>query len=236
MPFRRPLTAEEAVAALERKVARNATPAIVPTGGMILQPSDERRKTGSHYTPRALTEPIVRTTLKPILDRLGENPKPEQILSLKICDPAMGSGAFLVEACRQLGDALVASWRRHDSLPKLPPDEDELLHARRLIAQRCVFGVDRNPMATDLAKLSLWLSTLAKDHPFTFIDHALRTGDSLVGLTHNQIAAFHLDPTGQPPFVRERIEAAAQAGGRTTNNNSRGTRRHAGVDPTENSL
>lgn len=130
------MTTEEAVAALERKVARNATPAIVSTGGMILQPSDERRKTGSHYTPRALTEPIVRTTLKPVLERLGENPKPEQILSLKVCDPAMGSGAFLVEACRQLGDALVSSWRRHDSLPILPPDEDELLHARRLIADR----------------------------------------------------------------------------------------------------
>ena len=67
---------------------------------MVLQPSDERRRSGSHYTPRSLTEPIVETTLRPILERLGPNPTPEQILDLKVCDPAMGSGAFLVAACR----------------------------------------------------------------------------------------------------------------------------------------
>ncbi len=70
-------------------------------------------------------------------------------------------------------------------VPKdIPPDEDEILHARRIVAQRCLYGVDKNPMAVDLAKLSLWLATLAKDHPFTFLDHALRCGDSLVGLSH----------------------------------------------------
>ena len=102
---------------------------------------------------------------------MGRNPTPEQILELKVCDPAMGSGAFLVEACRQLGDELVKAWHVHDQVPKLPPDEDEILYARRLIAQRCLYGVDKNPMAVDLAKLSLWLATLAKDHPFTFLDH-----------------------------------------------------------------
>jgi len=76
----------------------------------------------------------------------------------------------------------------------LPPDEDEILYARRMIAQRCLYGVDRNPMAVDLAKLSLWLATLAKDHPFTFLDHSLRAGDSLVGLSKKQIAAFHWAP------------------------------------------
>ncbi len=159
---------------------------------MVLQPSDERRRSGSHYTPRSLTEPIVRTTLRPVLERLGaDSPTPEQILELKVCDPAMGSGAFLVETCRQLGDELVKAWHVHNQVPKLPPDEDEVLHARRLIAQRCLYGVDKNPMAVDLAKLSLWLATLAKDHPFTFLDHSLRAGDSLVGLSQKQIAAFH---------------------------------------------
>ena len=67
----------------------------------------------------------------------------------------MGSGAFLVETCRQLGDELVKAWHVHNCAPKLPPDEDEVLHARRLIAQRCLYGVDKNPMAVDLAKLSL---------------------------------------------------------------------------------
>src|ERR1022692_4728543 len=75
-------------------------PLSVATGGMYLQPTEERRRSGSHYTPRSLTEPIVRTALEPILKQLGEKPRPEQILNLKICDPAMGSGAFLVEACR----------------------------------------------------------------------------------------------------------------------------------------
>ena len=106
----------------------------------------------------------------------------------------MGSGAFLVETCRQLGDELVKAWHVHNCVPKLPPDEDEVLHARRLIAQRCLYGVDKNPMAVDLAKLSLWLATLAKDHPFTFLDHSLRCGDSLVGLSREQIAAFHWQP------------------------------------------
>ena len=106
----------------------------------------------------------------------------------------MGSGAFLVEACRQLGDALVEAWRAHGDAPSLPPDEDEVIFARRLTAQRCLYGVDKNPVAVDLAKMSLWLVTLAKDHPLTFVDHALRHGDSLVGLTRKQIEAFHWNP------------------------------------------
>lgn len=187
-------TVEALLAGLDRKIAHHATPNVVPRGAMVLQPSDERRRSGSHYTPRSLTEPIVRTTLRPILEQLGEKPRPEQILALNVCDPAMGSGAFLVEACRQLGDALVEAWHVHNCLPALPPDEDEVLHARRLIAQQCLYGVDKNPMAVDLSKLSLWLATLAKDHPFTFLDHSLRCGDSLVGLTREQIAAFHWQP------------------------------------------
>jgi hypothetical protein len=203
-------TPEALAAALERKVVREVTPNIVPAGSMVLQPSDERRRSGSHYTPRSLTGPIVTKALEPVLRQLGEQPRPEQILALKVCDPAMGSGAFLVEACRQLGDALVASWHVHDCLPAIPPDEDEVLHARRLVAQRCLYGVDKNPMAVDLAKLSLWLATLAKDHPFTFLDHALRCGDSLVGLTRRQIADFHWKPAPQRVFGQEVIEQRIQ--------------------------
>jgi hypothetical protein len=200
------ITPEDVVAALEKKVARAATPNIVPPGAMILQPSDERRKSGSHYTPRSLTEPIVRTTLRPILERLGPDATPQQILDLKVCDPAMGSGAFLVEACRQLAEGLVKVWHAHKCVPTIPPDEDEILHARRIVAQRCLYGVDKNPMAVDLAKLSLWLATLAKDHPFTFLDHALRHGDSLVGLSKKQIEAFHWKPEKQRDFARNIIE------------------------------
>jgi len=174
-------------------IARNATPDLTQPGSLLLQPTDARRKSGSHYTPRKLTEPIVRKALEPVLANLGEKPFPKEILDLKVCDPAVGSGAFLVEACRQLGDELVKAWAAHGGKPVIPPDEDEVLHARRLVAQRCLYGVDRNPMAADLAKLSLWLATLAKDHPFTFLAHAIRSGDSLVGLGKKQILAFHWD-------------------------------------------
>ncbi len=186
-------TAEDVVAALGRKISPR-TPRLLPPDSLYLQPGEERRRSGSHYTPRELTEPIVRTTLRPVLENLGERPTPEQILDLKVCDPAMGSGAFLVEACRQLAKRLVAAWELHDRMPEIPPDEDPLLHARRLVAQRCLYGVDKNPFAVNLAKLSLWLVTLARDHAFTFLDHALKCGDSLVGLTREQIGAFDWQP------------------------------------------
>ena len=107
-------TVDDLHAALDRVLDKDATPDIAPPGALVLQPNEERRRSGSHYTPRELTEPIVRHTLAPLLDRLkgedGRAPTPEQILDLKICDPAMGSGAFLVETCRQLADALIDAW------------------------------------------------------------------------------------------------------------------------------
>lgn len=252
---------DDLLTALDKKIAKKVTPRVVPAGAIVLQPSDERRRSGSHYTPRSLTEPIVRTTLEPVLAQLADpeadlptvyeprpedkrrytkgelaarirlsekavevakqahevgTPHPAQILDLKICDPAMGSGAFLVETCRQLGDELVTAWYAHDLLPSnIPPDEDELLYARRLIAQRCLYGVDKNDMAVDLAKLSLWLVTLAKDHPFTFLDHSLRHGDSLVGLTRRQIIGFHWEPKKQRQFgedlIQKRLDRATEA-------------------------
>ena len=204
---RKPVAAAQAVAdlhaALQPVIDTAATPDLVPPGALVLQPSEARRRSGSHYTPRELTEPIVRTTLEPILARLrgpgGKPPRPAAILDLKVCDPAMGSGAFLVEACRQLGDALIEAWRAagDDAAPDIPPGEDEVTFARRLIAQRCLYGVDRNPMAVDLAKVSLWLATLAKEYALTFVDHALRHGDSLVGLSQRQIETFHWDTTSK---------------------------------------
>jgi len=182
------------------------------TGRFVIQPGPERRRSGSHYTPRSLTAPIVEKTLAPLIAALpqrtskgaGANagasagPSSDDLLSLKICDPAMGSGAFLVEAVRQLGDLVVAAWRRegaeHGLLPTHGPAhaaEDAVAAARRMVAQRCIYGVDKNPQAVTLAKLSLWLVTLAKDKPFSFLDHALRCGDSLVGLDIEQISSFH---------------------------------------------
>ncbi|MBN9562778.1 MAG: N-6 DNA methylase [Alphaproteobacteria bacterium] len=187
--------------------------AIAAPGTPLLQPTDERRRTGSHYTPRDLTEPIVRHALEPAFERIGDAATPEAVLALKVCDPAMGSGAFLVEACRQLAARLMQAWARHaGTRPPIPLDEDEDLLARRLVAQRCLYGVDRNPMATDLARLSLWLATLARDHEFTFLDHALKTGDSLVGLGRKQITWLHWQgEKGLPLFeitLKERIPKA----------------------------
>jgi hypothetical protein len=184
-------------------------PLVYHANSFAVVPSAGRRETGSHYTPRALTESIVTTTLQPIFERLGKDPDPRAILEVKVCDPAMGSGAFLVEACRQLADRLVWSWSRaeergevvsaegealkklgkHDPLPS--EAIDRLITARRLVAERCLYGVDRNPMAVDLAKLGLWLVTLAKGKPLGFLDHKLKHGDSLVGLGNSQMMAFH---------------------------------------------
>ncbi len=187
------------------------------TSRLVLQPGAERRRTSSHYTPRSLSAPIVERTLAPLIGALGEEPSSEAILSLSVCDPAMGSGAFLVEACRYLADRVVAAWTREGRLggegggagvPGLPAGEDPVLHARRLVAQRCLYGVDKNPLAVELAKLSLWLVTMARELPFTFVDHALRHGDSLVGCDFEQIRSFHWQPGKQLELCRQELEAA----------------------------
>lgn len=205
-------TLEELISAIERRISKQ-TPNVLTVGSLYLQPGEERRRSGSHYTPRSLTEPIVRKTLEPVLAGLGERPTAEQILSLKVCDLAMGSGAFLVEACRQLAEQLVAAWARARDegmsgwadqavTIALTESDDPLLVARRLVAQRCLYGVDKNPFAVNLAKLSLWLVTLAKDLPFTFLDHALKCGDSLVGLSRSQIGSFGKDPIADLPLMQ----------------------------------
>lgn len=209
---------EDLVAALDSMVDERGSPKkrVAASGTPILQPTGERRRTGSHYTPRSLTAPIVKYALEPAFERLGPDATPEQVLELKVCDPAMGSGAFLVEVCRALGERLVAAWGRWpQTRPTIPADEDDELHARRLVAQRCLYGVDKNPRAVDLARLSLWLATLARDHEFTFLDHALKCGDSLVGLTTSQIAAANWDESkpGLPLFrqlVRDKVGKAMQ--------------------------
>lgn len=202
-------TVEDLAAALDPIVDERASPhkRPAPAGTPILQPTDERRESGSHYTPRSLTQPIVAEALEPVLLRLGDTPTPDQILDIKVCDPAMGSGAFLVETCRALAAHMTRAWERNPNLrPTLPQDEDEDLHARRLVAQRCLYGVDRNPMAVDLARLSLWLATLARDHEFTFLDHALKSGDSLVGLTEGEIGALTWDKAIAKPLLVGHIE------------------------------
>ncbi len=135
-----------------------------------------RKTTGSFYTPQALTEFIVRRTLQPLVD--GKTAW--QILGLRVLDPSMGSGAFLVAACRYLADRCEQAMIRDGEWPG--HDEDGARATlRRAIAEQCLFGVDVNPAAVQLARVSLWLTTLAADRPLTFLDHHLATGNSLIG-------------------------------------------------------
>lgn len=200
-------------------------PLVYPAGAFIVATGSDRRETGTHYTPKSLTEAIVTETLTPIayVGPAEGTPReqwvlksPVELLDLKICDPAMGSGAFLVQACRWLADRLVEAWSlaegsgktvcvdgevldAQDTKEPLPRDtEARTVIARRLIAERCLYGVDLNPLAVELAKLSIWLLTLAKGRPFGFLDHNLRCGDSLLGIHRlDQLTQLSMNPTGQ---------------------------------------
>ena len=152
-------------------------------GAIELRPTGRRKATGTFYTPRALTEYLVRRTLGPLVDDAG----PDDILRLRIVDPAMGSGAFLVAACRYLAHAYEHALVRERGYTASDIGDADRVGFRRTIAQRCLFGVDVNPMAVQLARLSLWLATLAGDRPLTFLDHRLRAGDSLVGASTGDI-------------------------------------------------
>jgi hypothetical protein len=198
-------------------------PLVHPKGSFVVVLGTDRRETGTHYTPKSLTERIVDETLMPLVydgpskgaSRAEWTLKtPEQLLDLKVCDPAMGSGAFLVQACRFLSARLVEAWaieeaagrvvdltgQAHEprtSVESMPPGvEVRAETARRIVAERCLYGVDLNPLAVELAKLSLWLVTLSKGRPFGFLDHNLCRGDSLLGISRlEQLTELSLDPT-----------------------------------------
>ena len=137
----------------------------------------QRKPTGTFYTPRAITEYLVRRTLAPLV----RGRSPDGILRLRVIDPAMGSGAFLVASCRYLADAYEDALIAEGAVGRADLTPADRAGFRRAIAQRCLYGVDVNPTAVQLARLSLWLCTLAADKPLTFLDHHLRTGNSLVG-------------------------------------------------------
>ena len=200
-------------------------PRVVLTGSVFVTVGSTRRSTGAHYTPPSLTEPVVQHTLEPLVyvgpaEGLPRDEwklkSPREILSLKVCDMAMGSGAFLVQVCRYLAERLTEAWeneeRRHPgeflispegefstgkpSERLVPADTNERIAiARRVVADRCLYGVDVNPMAVEMAKLSLWLITVDAHRPFTFLDHALKCGDSLLGITSlEQLQNFSMRP------------------------------------------
>jgi hypothetical protein len=152
--------------------------------GRAAKHSERRKATGSFYTPRSLTEYVVRRTLAP----LTRDASADAILGLRVLDPAMGSGAFLVAACRYLAAAYESALLREGAVNGEDVGERERAGFRRAVAQRCLYGVDLNPTAVHLGRLSLWLTTLAADRPLTFLDHRLRAGNSLVGASVPDLA------------------------------------------------
>jgi hypothetical protein len=167
-----------------------------------------RKQTGTFYTPQPLAEFVVRRTLAPLVAHVPA----DRILSLRIVDPAMGSGAFLVAACRYLAAAYERALIAEGRLAPADIDADARAVLRRLIAERCLAGVDSNPVAVQLARLSLWLATLAQGRPLTFLDHRLRAGNSLVGATPDDLARVvsRRSPTREPLplFVADALEHA----------------------------
>jgi uncharacterized protein (DUF433 family) len=197
---------EEPVATDKKKPIKRLDLQPIPAGSVVLRPGLGRKQSGSYYTNRAFVEYLVRRAVDP----LAEGKTPGQILKLAVCDPAMGSGHFLVGACRRLSEHLLTAYKAryseeqelaaregrevyphellidagvHAEVARHWGDEPaELTACRQLVAAHCIYGVDLNPLSVELARVSLWLATAASDHPLTFLDHRLVPGNSLLGI------------------------------------------------------
>ena len=149
------------------------------TFGLVDAAGNERKKTGAYYTPSSLTEALLDSALDPLLDRAQAEPDPEAaLLSLTVCDPACGSGHFLVAAGRRIA-ARVASVRADGD----EPTNDELQLAMHDVVATCLYGVDLNPMAAELAKVSLWLEGMQPGRPLSLLDGHIKVGNALLGTT-----------------------------------------------------
>lgn len=144
-----------------------------------------RKLTGSYYTPDSLVQELIRTTLEPVIEqRLAANPvDPDKaILAIRVIDPACGSGHFLLAAARRLAERLALLRSYLYGLPGSVRPGD-YRHALREVVAHCIYGVDRNPMAIELARMALWLEGFEEGRPLDFLDHHLQVGDALLGLT-----------------------------------------------------
>lgn len=188
-------------------------PVVFLPGAVYVTETGSNRASGTAYTTKGLAEEVARFALQPLCYSPGPQDTADanqwelrpshELLALKVCDPAVGSGAILVAACRYLADRVVQAWIQ-EADPRAPAvataaDDPNALEGKadalRLVAERCCYGVDRNPMAVEMAKLSMWLTTMAKDRPFTFLDHAIKSGDSLLGIWDwDQLHWLHMDP------------------------------------------
>lgn len=190
-------------------------PLVIRSGELYVTDSSLRKNTGTHYTPRFLAEEVVEGALEPLVYEPGplqtadtsewKLKSSQEILALKVADIAVGSAAFLVAAARYLGARLIEAWVREgdERVAGYTPPEDGLradddkvvIEARRQVIEHSLYGVDINPMAVEMAKLSLWLVSMDPERPFTFLDDRLVPGDSLLGITSlEQLEYMHMDP------------------------------------------
>jgi len=194
-------------------------PVVYPPRSLYLTDSVLRAHTGAVYTPRNLAEQVVIGTLEPLVYSPGpldtENRAdwrllpPGELLELRVIDIAAGSGAFLVAATRYLAQRLIESRELHEGGPiETDPEAAaaQELEARRAVVDHCIYGVDINPMAVEMCKLSLWLVTLDRQRPFTFLDDRIAVGDSLIGLTGiDQLVDLHMGPEVGRRLQSERL-------------------------------
>ncbi len=143
---------------------------------------DDRKSTGSYYTPKNIVDLLIESTLESTIKELesigGDSNKIlENLKSIKICDPACGGGTFLLSAMDLLGKKIAEITSNLEI-----PTEFEMREARREALQRCIYGVDKNPLAVELTKVSLWLRACVNDKPLNFLDNHIKNGNSLIGL------------------------------------------------------
>lgn len=200
---------------LIRRDLRNI-PLVFPVGGLIVVETPSRKNAGAHYTPRSLAEEVVLHALHPLVYEPGPIQTNDEsqwrlksaasILDLRIADIAAGSGAFLVAAARYLAARLVEAWVAEGLLKSgRATDADELRRsALREVIARCLYGADINPMAVEMCKLSLWLVSMDKSKPLSFVDDKVFCGNSLLGLTSlDQLRYLHIDP--QPLKMQQQL-------------------------------
>jgi len=139
----------------------------------------ERKTTGSYYTPTSLVNCLLDSALDPVLDEACKKPDPEKaVLALKVCDPACGSGHFLIAAAHRIAKRLAAIRSGEDE-----PAPEHYQHALRDVIGHCIYGVDINPMSVELCKVSLWMEAMEPGKPLAFLDHHIKCGNSLLGTT-----------------------------------------------------
>ena len=201
-------------------------PVVVQRGGLLVVETPSRKNAGAHYTPRSLAEEVVGYALEPLVHSPGPHETDDRgqwrpisstdILDLHVADIACGSGAFLVAAARFLARELVEAWTRERTLGQYADEPGGAQrHALRQVVARCLYGADINEMAVEMCKLSLWLVSLDKDKPFSFVDDKVFVGNSLLGLTDlRQLRVQHIDPAAAAErrlFELDRTGAYARA-------------------------